>query len=247
MLVMPGLIGMGLGLAREVAASPVDEGEAARIELPNVEDGPAPKREAPIARPLAVPLAPRSSPQVDAVDEKKSAPPPRVDAASAETLRVALGLAPESPGTAEERALLELLRSSVEAGDSPPRLSTLLEDGSDIGRRTCREGGADLIIAVGHLADRPDPVLVPYDCRLDLPLGVRAPIAASDPDLVAALWAEHEDLVARGLSEKGGGLTKKARTGLIATGASLLIIGAVAAILVGVLRSDTTVLKVEPE
>ncbi|MFY0541145.1 hypothetical protein [Nannocystis pusilla] len=41
------------------------------------------------------------------------------------------------------------------------------------GKHVCRERRDDLVILVEYLADRPEPVLLPHDCRLDRALGVR--------------------------------------------------------------------------
>jgi hypothetical protein len=175
------------------------------------------------------------------------APPPTVEAQTQFEWVVGVGLAAESPGTPEEMGRLVALRESLEKSPQPRARLVALTPGSDGQRRACRESKAELVITVGHLPDRPDAVLVPYDCVLGEPLGIRAGEAASDPELLSVLWQEHESLRARGVQDNRRGLTKKARTGLIATGAVVLIGGAVAAIVLGTLRTQTTVLKVEPE
>jgi hypothetical protein len=235
-----------LALAPSASAAVGGQDPEAGRPLPDIEDGPVASPEPARERPIAVPLAPRSRDASVEPSAEVEAPPPRVEVGE-DPISVALALAPESPGTPEERSVLDALRLSVPQGATPPRNAQVLADGSDSGRRSCRKGGYDLIVAVGHLPDRNEPVLVPYDCALERPLGVRGAAAASDPALVGVLWEEHRELVARGVKEKGPGLTRKARTGLIAAGASLLIAGAVTAILLGVLRDETTVLKVEPE
>ena len=71
--------------------------------------------------------------------------------------------------------------------------------------------------------------------------------AAGHPELVGALWDEHEQLVKEGVLEKRRTrLGPKVRTGLIAGGAVLAVGVAIAVILVSSLRRETVVLTVSP-
>jgi len=162
-------------------------------------------------------------------------------------VRVAVGLAPEAPGSAEEEALVRTLHASLIESTTPRAQVRTFAAGSADGRALCRRGDDELIIAVGYLPDRQKPVLLPYDCLLDQPLGARAARAATDPQLLSVLWTEHDDALARGAQERRQrSLSRPARTALVATSATLLIAGAVGAIVASTLRKEQVVLKVEP-
>lgn len=171
-----------------------------------------------------------------------------------DVLGVAIGLGPTAPGTAPERQLLDLLERTV--GDSnnlnlnlisPRTRVRRLRPGVGEGRQLCRERRDDLVILVEYLPDRPDPVLLAQDCRLDRALGVRGADAAGHPELIAALWAEHEDLLRQGVKERRRGrLGPKVRTGLVVGGAILAIGVAIGVVIAASLRSEIVVLTVSP-
>ncbi len=164
-----------------------------------------------------------------------------------ELVRVAVGLAPDAPGTKEERALLDALEQTVRASTAPATQVRRLRVGSQRPSEICREGREDLVITVGYLPDRPAPVLLSRDCRLDLELGVRAGEAASAPGLVGALWDEHRQLVAAGARERRvGRISPRTRNILIAGGASVLIGVAVGFLVASILRDEEVVLTVSP-
>ena len=164
-----------------------------------------------------------------------------------ELVRVAVGLAPDAPGTREEQELLDLLEKNVRASTNPVTQVRRLRIGSRRPSEICREGREDLVITVGYLPDRPAPVLLSRDCRLDLELGIRAGEAAETPGLVGALWDEHRQLVAAGARERRiGRISPRTRNILIAGGASVLIGLAVGFLVASVLRDEEVVLTVSP-
>ncbi|MFV8753640.1 hypothetical protein ACNOYE_24055 [Nannocystaceae bacterium ST9] len=173
-------------------------------------------------------------------------PPPNMPAG--ESIRVAVGLSPEVLGDKTEKALLDRLEVSVRASSNPRTEVRRLRAGAAEARVLCREGRDDLIIVVGYLPERPEPVLLSYDCRIDEELGVRASLAADEADLVGVLWAEHATRVAAGARERRRNvISPKVKTGLIA-GAAVLVIGAaITLLIVGAASRETVVIKVSPE
>lgn len=164
-----------------------------------------------------------------------------------EVIRIAVGLGGAAPGTAAEKEIVDELEAAASRSSRPRTVVRRLRLGSSRPRAVCREGRDDLIILVDYLPDRPDPVLDTFDCRLGQNLGVRGNGAASDPDLVTVLWAEHRQLVADGAKERQRlGLSPKVRTALIAGGAAIAVGAALALLLAGTLRQEVVVLKVSP-
>lgn len=177
-------------------------------------------------------------------------PPPRVDAPKTTTTRIALavGLAPEAPGTAAERDWLDRLERSARVSASPPTTVRRLRPGVGDGRAICRDRRDDMVVMIGYVPRREDAVLLPYDCRLDVALGIRALAAIDEDDLVGALWAEHLDLQRDGMTERRriGRLSSKARAGIVA-GVAIVVIGVAVGLLVAnALRDERVVVKVSP-
>lgn len=196
----------------------------------------------------AAPSEPSSSSEVpSAVPSEGVSPAPPPPNLPTESIRVAVGLSPEVLGDKAERALLDRLEISARASTQPTTEVRRLRVGSAEARVVCREGRDDLIVTIGYLPDRPDPVVFAFDCRIDEELGVRASVAADEPALIGVLWAEHHDRVAAGARERKRNLiSPKVKTGLIA-GAAVLVIGAaVALLIVGAASRETVVLKVTP-
>jgi len=230
--------------ATEAAPGPVEGPEAADAEVP----------------------APASLPDIDGLESSSEDQPAEVasdretetaDAASVEpppptmqqpdVVRVAVGLSTELDGNAEERELLDELEAGVRASRDPRADVRRLRVGSAEPRELCREGRDDLVINIGYMPDRADPVLLSYDCRIDESLGIRVADAASDPALLEVLWAEHNQRIAEGARERRRArISPKVRTGLIA-GAAVAVIGAaVALLIVGAVQRDRVVLVVSP-
>lgn len=177
-----------------------------------------------------------------------SVPPPtaplqeRVDEVS-----VAVGLGPTAPGSRAEKQIVDALERSARASAAPRASVRRLRAGTGDGAALCRERRDDLVILVEYLPDRDEPVLLPQDCRTGRALGVRTADAAEHPELVGALWAEHEELVRQGAQERRRGrLGPRVRTGLIAGGAILAVGVAIGIVLVTSLRKETVVLTVSP-
>jgi hypothetical protein len=163
-------------------------------------------------------------------------------------IEVAVGLDPTAPGSKSEKALVDALENGVLASTDPPARPRRLRAGSPNARQICRAGREDLVIMVGYVPDREEPVLLSHDCRLDVPLGLRGSDAAHEPELVHALWNEHDALVREGVRERRRlkGLSPGARAGIIA-GVALVVVGVAVGLLVAsALRRDTVVLKVSP-
>ncbi len=217
--------------------------------LPDVDEGPAPRPESS----SALDLSPRragpseTAPADEAASPSPAPPAPKVDAASTPPLRVDYGLGPSAPGTADEQAWVDTLGQTLAATQQPAVDARLMPAGVSQARRWCREGDAQLVIWLDYLPDREAPVWTPYDCELEQALGVRAAEAARSPDWIGALWSEHLALAAQDGKKRRKGLAKGAKTALIVGGATIGVAGAVALILVNVLRPTSTVLKVRPE
>lgn len=190
-------------------------------------EGPAPPT-APAAAP-AVP--PPTAPLQERVDE----------------VAVAVGLGPTAPGSRAEKQIVDALERSARASAAPRASVRRLRAGTGDGAALCRERRDDLVILVEYLPDRADPVLLPQDCRTGRALGVRAADAAEHPELVAALWAEHEELLRQGAQERRRGrLGPRVRTGLIAGGAILAVGVAIGIVVAASLRREIVVLTVSP-
>jgi hypothetical protein len=211
------------------------EGDIVDIEAP----------EAPAGSEAEPSPAESAEPSEQGRGEQLEPPPPAVQ--EPELIRVAVGLSTELDGNREERALLDRLQASTEASPRPRAEVRRLRVGSSPAREVCREGRDDLVITIGYLPDRVDPVLLSHDCRIDEDLGVRAAEAAEDPDLLGVLWAEHERRVQDGARERRRlRISPKVRTGLIA-GAAVAVIGvAVGLLIAGAVRRDTVVIRVSP-
>lgn len=192
---------------------------------------------------------PTGAPTVTApVPPAVSAPAPRSVPPSNLELDVAVGLDPSAPGTKAERALVSSLQQQAERSTHPRVQVRRLRAGSPSARQVCRAGRYELVIMVGYVPQRDDPVLLVHDCRLDMPLGLRAQSAATDPRFVGALWDEHEALVRDGVKERRRlkGLNPKARAGIIA-GVAIIVVGVAIGVLVAsALRDEKVVLKVGP-
>jgi hypothetical protein len=174
-------------------------------------------------------------------------PPPR-PVPSGKRITVAVGLGPEAPGNAAERDLLDRLERSTRVSPDPPTTVRRLRPGTGDARSICRDRLDDVVILVGYIPDRTEPVVVPYDCRLDYPLGIRAIAAVDEDGLVGALWAEHESLRASGMQERRGvrRLSNRARIG-IAAGVTIVVLGVAVGLLVAnALRDEEVVIKVSP-
>ncbi len=164
-----------------------------------------------------------------------------------EHITVAVGLGPRAPGTREEKALLDALEAAVSASTDPTTELRRLRAGAGAPRRLCRERRDDLVVMIGYIADRQDPVLLVHDCRLDEPLGVRAASAASEPGLAAALWREHTEKLQAGARERRRiSIGRRARGGIIA-GVAIVVVGvAVGALVANALREESVVITVRP-
>jgi hypothetical protein len=161
---------------------------------------------------------------------------------------VAVGLDPTAPGSRAEKALVDALEKGALASTDPPVKVRRLRAGSPNARQVCRAGREDLVIQVGYLPEREEPVLFTHDCRLDTPLGLRGAAAAQQVELVGTLWDEHEKLVGEGVRERRRlkGLSPAARGGIIA-GVAIAVIGVAVGLLVAnALRGEKVVLKVSP-
>lgn len=201
--------------------------------------GPEPDAEAP----------PDAEADAEVEPEAESQPPPP-SAARPEnrTVRVAVGLDPSAPGTKAERSLLSTLGDTVKDSRGIGVESRRLRVGAPSAREVCRDGRDDLVIMVGYVPQREAPVLLPYDCALDVGLAVRSSAAAQEPELVATLWDEHDALVRDGVQERRrrGRLGPKARAGIVA-GVVVIVVGAAVGLLVAnALREEKVVLKVGP-
>jgi hypothetical protein len=232
-----------------VYASPPSEAEApvegpAEAPLPSIEEEPGTDTLPDVApEPEPERIEPEPAPEAKPPVEP---PPPTLQQPT--VVRVAVGLASELDGSKAEKALLNRLESGVKASTSPRADVRRLRVGSAEAREICREGSDDLVIHIGYLPDRNDPVLLTHDCRIDEELGIRSVDAAADPALLGVLWAEHNDRVANGARErKRLRVSPRVRTGLIA-GAAVAVIGvAVGFLIAGAVRRDSVVLVVQPQ
>jgi hypothetical protein len=240
-----------------LAAPPVHASPPSEVEgpvegpLPSVEDEPGadplpdvtPEPSEP-AEPAEPTIEPSPTPQPDPAPV--GPPPPTLQQPT--VVRVAVGLTSELDGSKAEKALLDRLESGVKTSTSPRADVRRLRVGSAEPREICREGSDDLVISIGYLPDRNDPVLLTRDCRIDEDLGIRSVDAAADPALLGVLWAEHNDRVTNGARErKRLRVNPRVRTGLIA-GAAVAVIGvAIGFLIAGAVRRDSVVLVVQPK
>jgi hypothetical protein len=209
------------------------------------------RTEAPVQPSAAEDVAPSKS------DEKSSQPKPAHKASvsrrgrrmrKVSQINVAVGLAPEAPGTKKERKLLDRLERTVGASEGPKTTVRRLRPGIGDSRKICRVRSYDLVILIGYLPGKREPVIMARDCAIDRELGVRASEAADHPALVSTLWDEHQSLVGQGERQRWRGprLNPKARNWIIA-GVALAAVGVAVGLLVAnALRKDKVVLKVGP-
>lgn len=178
-----------------------------------------------------------------------SPPPPRVvPPPTNERIDIAVGLTPEVPGTDIERDWLDRLERSARVSPDPPTTVRRLRPGVGDARSICRDRKDDMVVMIGYVPGREDAVVLPYDCGLDVALGIRALAAIDEDGLVAALWAEHRELKRQGMSERRriGRLSTKARVGIVA-GVAIVVIGVAVGLLVAnALRDERVVVKVSP-
>lgn len=176
-------------------------------------------------------------------------PAPRVSGSTKVTrIQVAVGLAPEAPGNKAEREALDRLERSARVSAVPPTTVRRLRPGAGDARSICRDRRDDMVVLIGYVPQREDAVVLPYDCRLDVALGLRALAAADEDGLIAALWAERVELQRNGLAERRriGRLSPRARGGIVA-GVAIIVIGVAVGLLVAnALRDEKVVVKVSP-
>lgn len=226
-----------------VLASPA--GSVEGPALPSVEDEPG-------AEPLpdvapAPAAAPTSAPESEPEPEPEVVEPPPPSMQAPKLVRVAVGLSSELDGSAQDKQLLDRLEAGLAASTAPQADIRRLRVGAAEPATICREGLDDLIIVVGYMPERDEPVLLTRDCRIDQDLGIRSSAAADDPALLGVLWAEHDERVANGARErKRARVSPKVRNGLIAGGAVAVIGVAIGFLIAGAVQRDSVVLVVSP-
>lgn len=176
------------------------------------------------------------------------APSPAAVRNAPERITVGVGLSPEAPGTKSERALLDRLERSLSASKRPLSEVRHISAGAGEPRTICRERRDDLVVMVGYLPERDDPVVLAHDCRLDRPLGVRSADAATSEALLGALWEEHEELIRQGVRERRTvrRLSPTARGVIIASVAVVVVGVAVGFLVANALRKERVVVTVSP-
>ncbi len=192
--------------------------------------------------------ADEATPDPEPKPAEQTPPPASAARPDARVIRVAVGLDPSAPGTKAERALVKTLSDAVDASEGIGVKPRRLRVGAPGAGEICRDGRDDLVVLVGYVPQRPEPVLLPYDCSLDVPLSVRGADAADEVGLVATLWKEHDALVRDGVQERRrrGRLGPKARAGIVA-GVVIVVVGVAVGLLVAnALRDEVVVLKVGP-
>jgi hypothetical protein len=186
----------------------------------------------------------------DSIGEQPEAsePVPRPQPLAQEQLTVAVGLSPEAPGSRQERELLDRLAASTQASTRPPTHVRRLRPGAGDARRICRERRDDLVIMIGYLPEREEPVVLAHDCRLDTPLNVRGIGAIDEPGLVGALRDEHDELVRQGVKERRRlmRIGPRARAGIIGGVAGVVVAVAVGLLVANALRDERVVITVRP-
>jgi hypothetical protein len=193
--------------------------------------------------------APTDGPEDIVSPQPESKPTvPRPQPATREPLTVAVGLSPEAPGSKHERELLDRLVASAQASTRPPTHLRRLRPGAGDARRICRERRDDLVIMIGYLPERDDPVVLAHDCKLDVALNVRGLGAIDEPGLVGALWDEHDELVRQGYKERRRlmRIGPRARAGIIGGVAAVVVAVAVGLLVANALRDERVVLTVRP-
>jgi hypothetical protein len=161
---------------------------------------------------------------------------------------VGVGLAPSAPGSRTERALLAELERTIAASADPIAKVRHVSAGAGEPRLVCRERRDDLVVMIGYVAQRADPVVLTHDCRLDRALALRSRAAVTRSGLLASLWDEHETLVRQGIRERRGirRLTPTAR-GVIIASVAVAVVGVAVGILVAnALRDEKVVINVSP-
>ena len=219
-----------------------------------------PGREATWVDPRPPRPEPEPEPEPVAQDEAEPAPPPTGEAVTPpppspssvreapEHITLAVGLAPEAPGSRAEKALLAALETHANASTNPTTAVRHLRPGAGTPRQICRDRQDDIVVMIGYVADREEPVVLAHDCRLDHALGIRSAAATDEPGLVAALWREHLELQRSGIAERRtlAPLGRRARGGIIA-GVAIVVVGvAVGALVANALREETVVITVRP-
>ncbi len=181
-----------------------------------------------------------------AAERAEGPPPPRLDPREV-PIQVAVGLGPSAPGSREELALVDALEGAVAGSSAPPTVVRRLQGGAGEARSVCRQRRDDLVITVAYVAEWEEPVLLAYDCALERALGTRAATAASEVGLVAALWAEHEELLLRGVKERRAPLLSRRTRRIVIAGGAITALGvALGVILASTLRPQSVVLTVGP-
>ena len=183
-------------------------------------------------------------------DADTAVPSARIDAPQVDggLLAVGVGFAENAVGSKQERGVVDALEQSVPRSPGYRVDMRRTRAGAGTAMQLCRRQVRDLLILVGYLPDRRDPVLLPYDCRLRRALPARSADAASDPALVDQLWREHRAAVQAGARERRQprAMSRKAQAAVIA-GTAVLVIGAAVAILfANALRRESVVITVGP-
>lgn len=238
-------------------AAPASDGAVQGPALPSIEDEPdttlLPDIEAPAtanadaASEAGTSEAGASEASTSEQPDEPAPEPPAPTLQEPERLNVAVGLSSELDGNKQERALLDMLEHSIATSPAPKANVRRLRVGAAAPREICREGRDDLVITIGYVPEFDEPVLLSYDCRIDMELGMRRSVAAEDSDLLGVLWAEHREAIANGARERRRArISPKLRTGLIA-GSAVLVIGvAVGFLIAGAVRRETVTLVVSP-
>lgn len=238
--------------ARERAADASPAAEPTGDDTPHVRGykGPTAVRDEPNRQAEWIdprPAPPPQDPPEQAAPVTPRVPPPSTVRAVPEHIVVAVGLAPEAPGSREERELLDALEASASASKNPTTDVRRLRAGSGEPRRVCRGRRDDLVVMIGYVADRPEPVVLAHDCGLDRPLALRGIEATREPGLIGALWTEHVQLKRDGLRERRRlTLSSRARGGIIAGVATAVVGVAIGALVANALRKESVVITVRP-
>lgn len=231
----------GRAIAAVIACASQTLVVSARAAEPRAYDGTrssewsTPSGEAPTETPIA--------------DKPTSPPPPRIATKPNNArISIAVGLTPEAPGTELERQWLDRLERSTRVSVDPPTTVRRLRPGVGDARSICRDRRDDMVVMIGYVPGREDAVVLPYDCTLDVALGIRVLAAIDEDGLVATLWTEHGDLQRKGVTQRRriGRLSPKARAGIVA-GVAVVVIGVAVGLLVAnALRDEKVVVKVSP-
>ncbi len=170
------------------------------------------------------------------------ATPPDVDVGMDHPLRVVIGFDPSAAGTPRDLALVQDLRTASEHARAPVVRLVATVEGVGTADQVCRrEREADLVVLIGYEAKRDDPIVLAHDCNHNVALASRSHEAATVPELFATLRAEGERAPVRG--QRRHLSPKTAKTIAISTVAAVVLAGAIAAIVLGALRKETTVIR----